>query len=110
MKNKLVEITNPYEMERFIKENKYLLVDDGINEYCIREIDLTDYLYNRNESVNVYKPDGEFLLSTFGFFLNRISYIERQKIIQRLIQLQQGLIEPKETPYCDSTILQYIQD
>lgn len=110
MKNKLVEITNPYEMERFVKENNYLLVDDGTNEYCIREIDLTDYLYNRNESVNVYKSDGEFLLSTFGFFLNRISYTERQKIIERLIQLQQGLIEPKETPYCDSAILQYIQD
>ncbi len=36
MKNKLIEITNPYEMERFVKENKYLLVDDGMNEYCIR--------------------------------------------------------------------------
>lgn len=110
MKNKLIEITNPYEMERFVKENKYLLVDDGMNEYCIREIDLTDYLYNRNESVNVYKSNGEFLLSTFGFFLNRISYTERQKIIQRLIQLQQGLTDSNETLYCDSAILQYIQD
>lgn len=110
MKNKLVEITNPYEMERYVKENKYLLVDDGMNEYCIRKIDLTDYLYNRNENVNVYKSNGEFLLSTFDLFLNRISYTKRQKIIERLIQLQQGLIESKETPYCDSAILQYIQD
>lgn len=110
MKEKLIEIIDPYEMEKFIKSGSYLLVDDGMNEYCIMESDLTDYLFNRNESVNVYKSDGEFLLSTFGFFLNRISYTDRQRIIEKLVKLQKGLIESKVTYYCDSAILQYMED
>ena len=87
--NKLVEITDPTKMEKFVKSN-YLLVDDGLDEYVIHESDLVDYIYNRNEKVTIYKPDGEFLLSTIGFFLNKISYNERQKIIERLIRLQLG--------------------
>lgn len=86
MKDKLIEIIDPYEMEKFIKSGSCLLVDDGMNEYCIMESDLTDYLFNRNESVNVYKSNGEFLLSTFGFFLNRISYTDRQRIIEKLVK------------------------
>lgn len=107
---KLIEITDPKEMEKFVKSSNYLLVDDGLDEYCIMESDLTDYLFNRNESVNVYKSDGEFLLSTFGFFSNRISYNERQKIIEKLVKLQKGLVESKVTYFCDSAILQYMED
>ena len=76
---KLIEITNPNEMEKFVKDNNYLLVDDGMDEFVIREKDLVDYIYNRNEDINVYKPNGEFLLSTIGFFLNRISYKDIMK-------------------------------
>lgn len=71
---KLIEITNPYEMEKFVKENKYLLVDDGLDEYVIKESDLPDYIFNSTQSINVYKPNGEFLLSTFRYFLNMIDY------------------------------------
>ena len=88
--DKIIEITDPKEMEKFVKTNKYLLVDDGMDEFIIKESDLPDYIYNRNENINVYKPNGEFLLSTIGFFLNRISYNERQKIIDRLVRLQLG--------------------
>ena len=69
---KLIEITDPKEMEKFVKSSNYLLVDDGLDEYVIRESDLVDYIYNRNEEVTIYKPDGEFLLSTIGFFLNKL--------------------------------------
>lgn len=85
--NKLVEITVPKNMEKFVKSSNYLLVDDGLDEYVIHESDLVDYIYNRNEEVTFYKPDGEFLLSTIGFFLNKISYNERQRIIERLYQI-----------------------
>lgn len=105
---KLVEITDPESMKSFVESNSYLLVDDGLHEYVIKESDLVDYIYNRNEKINVYKQNGEFLLSTFGFFLNKISYNERQKIIDRLIRLQQGEEESKVTYYCESTILDYI--
>lgn len=105
---KLIEITNPNEMEKFVKDNNYLLVDDGMDEYVIKESDLVDYIVNRNENINVFKPNGEFLLSTIGFFLNRISYNERQKIIDRLVRLQLGEEEPNITYYCESTILDYI--
>ncbi len=105
---KLIEITDPKEMERFVKSNKYLLVDDGMDEFVIREKDLVDYIYNRNEDINVYKPNGEFLLSTIGFFLNRISYKDRQKIIERLVRLQLDEEESNITYYCESTILDYI--
>ena len=50
---KLIEIANPYEMEKFVKENKYLLVDDGMDEYVIKEEDLVDYIVNRNEDVTI---------------------------------------------------------
>ena len=95
-------------MEKFVKSSNYLLVDDGLDEYAIHESDLVDYIYNRNEEVTIYKPDGEFLLSTIGFFLNKISYNERQKIIERLIKLQLEEEESKVTYYCESTILDYI--
>lgn len=74
---KLIEIIDPNEMEKFVKDNNYLLVDDGMDEYVVKESDLVDYIVNRNEDINIYKPNGEFLLSTIGFFLNRISYNER---------------------------------
>lgn len=105
---RLIEITDPKEMEKFVKSNKYLLVDDGMDEFVIREKDLVDYIYNRNEDINVYKPNGEFLLSTIGFFLNRISYKDRQKIIERLVRLQLDEEESNITYYCESTILDYI--
>lgn len=91
-------------MEKFVRTNNYLLVDDGLDEYVIKESDLVDYIYNRNEEINVYKPNGEFLL----FFLNKISYNERQKIIERLIRLQLGQEESRVTYFCESTILDYI--
>ena len=105
---KLIEITNPKEMEKFVKSSNYLLVDDGLDEYVIHESDLLDYIVNRNEDINVYKSNGEFLLSTIGFFLNKISYNERQKIIERLIRLQLGEEETKTICYCESTILDYM--
>ena len=105
---KLIEITDPKEMEKFVKSSNYLLVDDGLDEYVIHESDLVDYIVNRNEDINIYKSNGEFLLSTIGFFLNKISYNERQKIIERLIRLQLGEEESKVTYYCESTILDYI--
>ena len=76
---KLIEITNPKEMEKFVKFSNYLLVDDGLDEYVIHESDLVDYIVNKNEDISIYRPDGSFLLSTIGFFLNKISYNERQK-------------------------------
>ena len=108
--DKIIEITDPKEMEKFVKTNKYLLVDDGMDEFIIKESDLPDYIYNRNENINVYKPDGEFVLSTFGYFLNKIPYSYRQKIIERLIDLQLGNKESKVTYYCESTILDYMEN
>ena len=32
---KLIEITDPKEMEKFVKSSNYLLVDDGLDEYCL---------------------------------------------------------------------------
>lgn len=107
---KLIEITNPYEMEKFVKENKYLLVDDGLDEYVIRESDVADYIYNRNEDIKIYKPNGEFLLSTIGFFLDRIDYEYRKKIIERLVRLQTNYCQSNKTYYCQSTILDYLED
>ena len=95
-------------MKKFIARKNYLLVDDEINEYIIMESDLADYIFNRNEDINVYRPDGTFLLSTFGFFLNKIDYIEIQKIIGRLVKLQVGEVESYKTYFCDSIILNYM--
>lgn len=49
--NKLVEITDPKELEKLVKSSNYLLVDDGLDEYVIHESDLVDYIYNRNEKL-----------------------------------------------------------
>lgn len=76
---KLIEMIVPKKMEKFVKSNNYVLVDDGLNEYVIHESDLVDYIYNRNEKVTIYKSNGEFLLSTIVSFLNKISCNERQK-------------------------------
>ena len=55
---KLIEITDPKEMEKLVKSSNYLLVDDGLDEYVIHESDLVNYIYNINEKVTIYKPDG----------------------------------------------------
>lgn len=65
---KLVEIYKPSDMKKFVKENKYLLVDDSIEEFIIREEDLPDYIYNRNQDIDIYRPEGSFLLSTIVSF------------------------------------------
>lgn len=106
--NKILQITKLNEMKKFIDSGKYLLVDDGINEYIIMESDLTDYIVNRNEDINVYKPDGTFLLSTIGVFLNKVDFKYRQKIIDRLVKLQLGKLNSKITYFCDSIILEYM--
>lgn len=105
---KLIEITDPKEMERFVRDGNYLLVDDGLDEYVIHESDLVDYIYNRNQDIDIYRPDGSFLLSTIVFFLNKIAYEDRQKIIDRLIKLQLGEEESKVIYFCDSVILDYM--
>ena len=38
---KLIEITDPKEMEKFVKSSNYLLVDDGLDEYVIHESTLS---------------------------------------------------------------------
>ena len=65
---KLVEIYKPSDMKKFVKENKYLLVDDSIEEFILREEDLPDYIYNRNQDIDIYRPEGSFLLSTIVSF------------------------------------------
>ena len=90
------------------KEELYF-ADNGIDEVIIKFDDIPDFIVdiNRKQGVvdlkfykmgnNLYQPD----ITTMGEYLDKVKPEIREKIIDRLVKLQTGEIEPKEYKLID---------
>lgn len=90
------------------KEELYF-ADDGIDEVIIKFDDIPDFIVdiNRRQGVvnlkfykmgnDLYQPD----ITTMGEYLDKVKPEIREKIIDRLVKLQTGEIEPKEYKLID---------
>ena len=89
------------EIEKLIKEIKnerLVFIDDGIDEVIGRFRDLPDIIVDLNRKFgskdlkirNFIDPEEKPIITTFGMYLNKISFEDRQAIIDRLNKLQQN--------------------
>lgn len=97
---------------------KLVYVDTGLDEFVVRYEDLPDVIVDMNHklgSVNlkVYdyqNPSMVPILTTFGEFLNKCDKNVRQDIINRLVKLQTGKIEPKKYKIIDEYKLDIVEE
>jgi len=114
----IIEYYTKEEVKDLIKKNEHLYyLDNGIEEVMIREQDIPDAIVsiNRNvEPMNLkffdtqnleYKP----VLTTYGEYLNRADPILREKIIERLVELQTTDTKPNTFKVIDEDMYDSIQ-
>ena len=90
-KEEIGKLINEREIERLV------FVDDGIDEVIARFKDIPDIIVDLNRKFgskdlkvyNFIEPEDEPIITTFGMYLNKISFQDRQEIIERLNKLQQ---------------------
>ena len=98
------------EIRKIIKsKEKLYFADDGIDEVIIKAKDIPDFIVDVNIKCgstdfkfyrvgnDVYEPE----ITTIGMFLDKIKPEIREKIINRLVKLQTGEIEPKDYKLID---------
>ena len=80
-----------------MKNERLVFVDNGIDEFIARFIDLPDIIVDLNRKFgskdlkirNFIEPEEEPIIETFGMFLHKISPEDREEIIEELNKLQQ---------------------
>lgn len=95
----------------------FYYADDGVDEVVIKFEDIPDFIvdYNRNIEIRdlkfyrmgkeVYEPD----ITTHGEFLSKIDPTLREKMIDRLVQLQRGEIEIKDYKIIDEDMFEKVE-
>ena len=81
-----------------LNEARILAICDGIDEVIGRFRDLPDIIVDLNRKFgnkdlkirNFIDPEDKPIITTFGMYLNKISFEDRQAIIDRLNKLQQN--------------------
>ena len=99
-------------------KEKLLYVDDGCDEVVIKFEDLPDVIVDINTKsgmtdLKIYdyqNPSMTPLATTMGIFLDKCNPDLREKIIDRLVKLQQGEIEVKDYKMIDEYILEEARD
>lgn len=100
MKNNKLNICTNEEMQEWIanmKNERLVFVDNGIDEFIARFIDLPDIIVDLNRRFgsqdlkvfNFIEPEEKPIITTNGMYLNKISSEDRQAIIERLVKLQE---------------------
>lgn len=101
------------EIKEIIKSKAELyFIDDGIDEAIIKFEDIPDAIVNINmqngmRDLTFYKTDNLINgpdIKTMGIYLDKINPDLRARIIDRLVQLQTGKIEPKEYKLIDENL------
>lgn len=101
------------EIRKIIKTKEELyFINDGVDENIIRFEDIPDAIVNINmqsgmKDLTFYKVDnliGSPDIKTMGMYLDKINPDLRSKIIDRLVKLQTGEIEPKEYKFIDEDL------
>ena len=110
MKSNKLNICTNEEMQEWIanmKNERLVFVDNGIDEFITRFIDLPDIIVDLNRRFgsqdlkvfNFIEPEEKPIITTNGMYLNKISSEDRQAIIERLIKLQEYQEEIKYGKY-----------
>ena len=98
-------------------KSDFYFADDGVSEVIIKFEDIPDFIvdYNRNLEIRdlkffkmgkeVYEPD----ITTKGEFLDKIDPSLREKIIDRLIKLQQNEVEIKDYKVIDEDMFENVK-
>ena len=100
MKNNKLNICTNDEMQEWIanmKNERLVFVDNGIDEFIAKFIDLPDIIVDLNRRFgnqdlkvfNFIEPEEKPIITTNGMYLNKISSEDRQAIIERLVKLQE---------------------
>lgn len=110
---------NEEEIRKIIKSKETLyFADDGIDEVIVKAKDIPDFIVDVNIKFGstdlkfyrvgseVYEPE----IKTIGMFLDKIKPEVREKIIDRLVKLQRGEIEPKDYKLIDENQFEDIQE
>ena len=120
--DKIMEDYQFYSVEEVMKilkdKEKLLYVDDGCDEVVIKFEDLPDVIVDINTKsgmtdLKIYdyqNPSMTPLSTTMGIFLDKCNPDLREKIIDRLVKLQQGEIEVKDYKMIDEYILEEARD
>lgn len=90
------------------KEELYF-ADDGIDEVIVKFEDIPDFIVDINRKQGIvdlkfYKMENDLYepyITTMGEYLDKVKPEIREKIIDRLVKLQTGEIEPKEYKLID---------
>lgn len=107
------------EMIDIAKNKGFYFVETSNEDYFeIAKDDLVDFIILEAErcghdvEISVYTPyrEDEPVLTTFGWFLNRIKPKLREEIIDRLVELQMGQKEPREVKVFENDIFMQIID
>lgn len=106
---------NEDEVVKILKNKERLVyVDDGYDEVVVKIKDLPDVIVdinNKNGITNLkiydyHNPSMTPLANTMGMFLDKCNLGLREKIIDRLIKLQQGEIKVKDYKMIDEYTLE----
>ena len=120
--DKIMEDYQFYSVEEVMKilkdKEKLLYVDDGCDEVVIKFEDLPDVIVDINTKsgmtdLKIYdyqNPSMTPLATTMGIFLDKCKPDLREKIIDRLVKLQQAEIEVKDYKMIDEYILEEARD
>ena len=112
MKNNKLNICTNDEMQEWIanmKNERLVFVDNGIDEFIAKFIDLPDIIVDLNRRFgnqdlkvfNFIEPEEKPIITTNGMYLNEISSQDRQTIIERLVKLQEYQEEIKDYKVID---------
>ena len=107
------------EMIDIAKSKGFYFVETSNDDYFeIAKDDLADFIIQETErcghnlEISVYTPykEDEPVLTTYGWFLNKIKPKLREEIIDRLVELQTGEKEPNDVKVFDNEIFMQIID
>lgn len=107
------------EMIDIVKIKGFYFVETSNDDYFeIAKDDLADFIIQETErcghnvEISVYTPykEDEPVLTTYGWFLNKIKPKLREEIIDRLVELQTGEKEPNDVKVFDNEIFMQIID
>ena len=112
MKNNKLNICTNEEMQEWIanmKNERLVFVDNGIDEFIAKFMDLPDIIVDLNRKFgiqdlkvfNFIEPEEKPIITTNGMYLNKISSEDRQAIIERLVKLQEYQEEIKDYKVID---------
>lgn len=119
MKNREYKKYTKEEMIDIAKNKGFYFIETSNDDYFeITKDDLADFIIQEAErcghsvEISVYTPykEDEPVLTTYGWFLNKIKSKLREEIIDRLVELQTGQKEPNDVKVFDNEIFMQIID